>query len=170
MSNVCLRRATPDDLDFLHDVFSDADVRPFLAAGKPLDRDALARELGRQDEEPQAYGRFIVELDCEPAGTLAFERVNKRSRIARCGGLAVHARFRGRRLADQAARLFQRHLIFDLGYHRLEMVVYGFNERAQRHAERAGWIKEGVKRKAYLRGDEWVDGVMYGLVREDLEP
>ena len=95
------------------------------------------------------------------AATLAFERINERSRIARCGGLAVHPRFRGRRLADDAARLFQRHLIFDLGYHRLEMVVYGFNDRAQRHAERAGWIKEGVKRKAYLRGDEWVDGVMY---------
>jgi RimJ/RimL family protein N-acetyltransferase len=170
MSDVRLRRATPDDLDFLHDVFSDADVRPFLAAGKPLDRDALAQEIERQDEDPEASGRFVVELDGEPAGTLAFERVNKRSRIARCGGLAVHSRFRGRRLADDAARLFQRQLIFDLGYHRLEMVVYGFNQRAQRHAERAGWIKEGVKRKAYLRGDEWVDGVMYGLVREDLEP
>jgi steroid delta-isomerase len=47
--------------------------------------------------------------------------------------------------------------------------VYGFNERAQRHAERAGWIKEGVKRKAYLRGDEWVDGVMYSVIREDLD-
>jgi RimJ/RimL family protein N-acetyltransferase len=169
MSDVRLRRATPDDLDFLHDVLSDADVRPFLAAGKPLDRDALAQEIEWQDEDPQASGRFVVELDGEPAATLAFERVNKRSRIARCGGLAVHARFRGRRLADEAARLFQRHLIFDLGYHRLEMVVYGFNERAQRHAERAGWIKQGVKRKAYLRGDEWVDGVMYAVLGEDLE-
>ena len=170
MNDVRLRRAGADDLDFLEDVFSNDDVRPFLAAGKPLDREALASELERQNEEPQAYGRFVVELDGEPAGTLAFERLNVRSRIARCGGLAVHPRFRGRRLADTAARLFQRHLIFDLGYHRLEMVVYGFNDRAQRHAERAGWIKEGVKRKAYLRGDEWVDGVMYGLVREDLEP
>jgi RimJ/RimL family protein N-acetyltransferase len=169
VNDVRLRRAAPDDLDFLQDVFSDDDVRPFLAAGKPLDRDALARELERQDEDPQASGRFVVEFDDESAATLAFERVNKRSRIARCGGLAVHPRFRGRHVADTAARLFQRHLIFDLGYHRLEMVVYGFNDRAQRHAERAGWIKEGVKRKAYLHGDAWVDGIMYGLVREDLE-
>ena len=170
MSDVRLRRAAPADLDFLEDVFSDDDVRPFMAAGKPLDRDALARELERQDEEPQASGRFIAELDGEPAATLAFERLSERNGIARCGGLAVHPRFRGRRLADTAARLFQRHLIFDLGYHRLEMVVYGFNDRARRHAERAGWIEEGVKRKAYLYGDEWVDGVMYALLREDLEP
>jgi RimJ/RimL family protein N-acetyltransferase len=169
VSDVTLRRATPDDLDFLVDVFSDDDVRPFLAAGMRLDREALTGELARQAEDPQAHGRFIVEVDGEPAGTLAFERLNVRSRIARLGGLAIHPRFRGRRLADEAARLFQRHLVFDLGYHRLEMVVYGFNERAQRHAERAGWVKEGVKRKAYLRGDEWVDGVMYAVIREDLE-
>jgi RimJ/RimL family protein N-acetyltransferase/ketosteroid isomerase-like protein len=169
VSGVVLRRATPDDLDFLVDVFSDDDVRPFLAASKRFDRDALSEELARQEEDPVARGRLIVELDGESAGTLAFERINERSRIARLGGLAVHRNFRGRRLADEAARLFQRLLIFDLGYHRLEMVVYGFNERAQRHAERAGWIKEGVKRKAYRRGDEWLDGVMYAVLQEDLE-
>jgi RimJ/RimL family protein N-acetyltransferase len=169
VSGVTLRRATPDDLDFLLEVFADDDVRPFLAAGKRLDREWLLQELARQEDDPDANGRLIVELDGERAGTLAFERINERSRIARLGGLAVHPGFRGRRLADEAARLFQRLLIFDLGYHRLEMVVYGFNERAQRHAERAGWIKEGVKRKAYLRGDEWADGVMYSVIREDLE-
>ena len=169
MSEVRLRRATPDDLDFLLELFSDDDVRPFLAAGKRLDRETLAEEIARQDDDPQASGRFVVEVDGERAGTLAFERVNVRSAIARLGGLAIHPRFRGRRLADEAARLFQRHLIFDVGFHRLEMVVYGFNERAQRHAERAGWIREGVKRKAYRRDDGWVDGVMYAVIREDLE-
>jgi len=103
------------------------------------------------------------------AGTMGFERVNVRSQIARLERLAVHPDFRGRRLGDDAARLVQRHLVFDLGFHRLQMEIYGYNERAQRHAERAGWIKEGVKRKAYRQGDGWVDGVMYGLVREDLE-
>jgi RimJ/RimL family protein N-acetyltransferase len=81
----------------------------------------------------------------------------------------VHPDFRGRRVADEAARQFQRHLLFDLGYHRLQMEIYGFNERAQAHAERAGWVHEGVKRKAYDRRGEWVDGVLFGIVREDVE-
>ena len=81
----------------------------------------------------------------------------------------MHPRFRGRRLADEAARLLQRHLIRELGFHRIELEIYGFNERAQRHAERAGWIREGVKRKAYRRGDGWVDGVPLRLVEEDLD-
>ena len=49
------------------------------------------------------------------------------------------------------------------------MEIYGFNERAMRHAERAGFTREGVRRKAYWRDDEWVDGVLYGLVAEDLD-
>ena len=30
------------------------------------------------------------------------------------------------------------------------------------------FMREGVRRKAYWRNDEWVDGVLYGLVAEDL--
>ena len=103
------------------------------------------------------------------AGVLDPADVHTSVRIAHLGGLAIHPDFRGRRLADEAARIFQRHLLVDLGYHRLQLEIYGFNERAQRHAERAGYVKEGVRRRAYWRNDDWVDGVIYGLVREDLE-
>lgn len=47
------------------------------------------------------------------------------------------------------------------------MEIYAFNDRAMAHAERAGFIREGVRRKAYWRNGEWVDGVLYGLVVED---
>jgi RimJ/RimL family protein N-acetyltransferase len=33
-----------------------------------------------------------------------------------------------------------------------------------------GFVREGVRRRAYWRHGEWVDGVLYGLVREELEP
>jgi RimJ/RimL family protein N-acetyltransferase len=170
---VRIRRATRDDLAFLLEVVTDDDVQPFLAGGAAVDPNSVEEELSRQEAEPDAFGRFVIEVreDGEwlPAGTMGFHRVNVRSRIARLERLAVHPRFRGRRLADEAARLFQRHLIFDLDYHRLEVEIYGFNERAQRHAERAGFVREGVKRKAYQRHGDWTDGVLFGLVREDLE-
>jgi RimJ/RimL family protein N-acetyltransferase len=119
--------------------------------------------------DPVDFGRIVIEVDGEPAGVLGYERVNRRSRIAHLGGLAVHPRFRGRRVADDAARLLQSHLIDELGYHRLQLEVYGFNERAIAHAERAGFTREGVRRKAYLYEGDWVDGVLFGLVAEDLD-
>jgi RimJ/RimL family protein N-acetyltransferase len=143
-------------------------VEPFLAAIRPKDLESVVAEIARSRAEPEAYGMFVVEVDGERAGTMAFTRSNQRSRIADLGGLAIHPDFRGHRIADEAARAFQRHLIEDLGFHRLQLEIYGFNERAQRHAERAGFTREGVRRKAYWRDDRWVDGVLFGLVEEDL--
>jgi len=97
-----------------------------------------------------------------------FLRVNERSRIARVGGFAVEPRFRGRGVGVEAARRFARHLLLELDFHRLELEIYGFNERAQRHAEKVGYVREGVKRQAYLRRGDWTDGVLYSLLREDL--
>ncbi len=165
--NVSIRRATTDDVDFLVELVTHEDVEPFLAAVRAKGRDELLQEVARSDAEPDAFGVFVVEVDGELAGTMRFERGNQRSRIANLGGLAVHPDHRGHRVADEAARLFQRHLLDDLGFHRLQLEIYGFNTRALAHAERAGFTREGVRRKAYWRNDEWVDGVLFGLVAED---
>jgi RimJ/RimL family protein N-acetyltransferase len=167
--SVSIRRAEPGDLDFLLELMTHDEVEPFLAVIRPRDREGVAAEIERSQAEPQEFGRFVIEVDGQPAGLMGFQVANRRSRIADLGSLAVHPSFRGRRVADEAARLFQRHLLDDLGYHRLQLEIYGFNERAMTHAERAGFVREGVRRKAYDRRGEWVDGVIYGLVREDLE-
>ena len=167
--SVTIRRAVADDLDFLVELLNHEEVDPFLAASRGTDRDALAAEIERSEREPEAFGRFLVEVDGERAGAMAYERSNRRSRIARLGGLAIHPGFRGRRAADEAARQFQRLLFDELGFHRLELEIYGFNERAIAHAERSGFVREGVKRRAYLRHGDWVDGVLFGLVVEDLD-
>jgi RimJ/RimL family protein N-acetyltransferase len=166
--NVAIRRARPDDVDFLVELTTHAEVDPFLSARRATSREELLEEIERSRTEPDDFGCFVVEVEGERAGVMGFAVSNKRSRVARLGGLAIHPDFRGRRISDEAARLFQRHLIRELGYHRLELEIYGFNERAMRHAERSGFVREGVKRKAYRRHGEWVDGVLYGLIQEDL--
>jgi RimJ/RimL family protein N-acetyltransferase len=163
-----LRRAKPPDADFLLELLDDDEVRPFLGPRTAATRDDVLEEIEHSLAEPQGFGRFVIEVDGERAGMLGFHVANERNRIARLERLAVDPRFRGRRLADEAARLFQRHLIDDLGYHRLELEIYAFNERACAHAERAGFVCEGRKRKAYLKDGEWVDSVLYALLPEDL--
>jgi RimJ/RimL family protein N-acetyltransferase len=167
--SISIRRASADDADFIADLVTHEDVEPFLAAVRAKDPEDILAEIERSEAEPDGFGVFLIEVDGIRAGTMRFERGNVRSRIANLGGLAVHPDFRGAKVADTAATLFQRHLFDDLGFHRLQMEIYGFNERAMRHAERSGFVREGVRRKAYWRNDEWVDGVLYGLVAEDLE-
>ena len=168
-----LRRAERHDVDFLADLAVNEDVGPFLAAVSARDPDAFLEEIERAEGSPREHGRFVIEIDADgvtlAAGAVAFAVANRRSRIAHLFGLMVHPEFCGRGLAHAATRRFARYLVYELGYHRVELECYGFNDRAIRHFERAGFIREGVRRKAYWRHGEWVDGVLFGLVREDLE-
>ena len=164
-----LRRAKPPDADFLLELLADDEVRQFLGPRTATARDEVLEEIERSLAEPESFGRFVIELDGEPAGMLGFHVVNERSRIARLERLAVHLRHRGRRLADEAARMFQQLLLEELGFHRLELEIYAFNDRACAHAERVGFVREGRKRKAYLKDGEWVDTVLYALIPEDLD-
>jgi RimJ/RimL family protein N-acetyltransferase len=166
---ISLRRATVDDVDWLVELFTDEETEPFLGGRGPRDVEAMRAQVERSQEEPSETGRMIIEVDGERAGTMGFDLVSDAHRIARLGGLAVHPAFPGRGVADEAARSFQRYLIFDLGFHRLELACYGFNDRAIRHSERVGFVREGVKRKAYLRHGEWQDAVLFSLLREDLD-
>ena len=162
---IALRRATAADVDWLVELWRDDDTEPFL---RPMDADGIRAEVERSEREPETFGRLIVEVDGERAGVMGFEERSAVHRIAHLGGLAVHPDFRGRGVADEAARQLQRYLIFELGFHRLELACYGFNERAIRHSERVGFVREGVKRRAYLRHGEWQDAVQFALLREDL--
>jgi len=163
-----LRRAGAEDVGFLVSLATHEEVQPFLAAVSAHTAEDFREELERAEREPEYYGRFVIEVDGERAGAMAFSVANRRSHIAQLYGLMIDPAFRGRGLADSAARVFSQHLLFDLGFHRLELECYGFNERAIRHAERI-YVREGVKRKAYRRNDEWVDGVLFRLIKEDLE-
>ena len=163
-----LRRAETGDADFVAGLLDHDEVEPFLSARRPRGRDAVQALIERSQQDPNVAGLFVIEVEGEPAGTMEFETDNGRSRIAYLGGLALDPRFRGRGLAEEGARALQRHLLLDLGFHRLQLEIYGFNDRAIRHAERVGFVHEGTKRRAYRRHGGWQDGVMFGFVREDL--
>ena len=169
-----LRRANLEDVDFLVELAGHDDVEPFLSVRRARDPETVREEIERSLAEPVETGRFVIEVEegdgeWSRAGSMGFDLANRRNRIANLGGLAVHPDYRGRKLSDETARLFQRHLLLELDFHRLQLEIYAFNERAIRHAERSGFVREGVKRKAYWRHGDWVDGVQFGLLREDLE-
>ena len=161
-----LRRATADDVEFLVELVNDDDTRRFLGDRVSDTREAALADLARPDDE---FGWYVIEVDGERAGCVAYERLSEQHRIAQAGRFVIAPRFRGRGIGDDAARSFQRLLLGELGFHRVELQIYGFNERAIAHAERAGYVREGVKRRAYRKDGEWVDAVLFALTQEDLD-
>ncbi len=172
-TKVRLRRASRQDVEYMLALQIEPDVAPFLAAGRTASSEELLEEVERSLVEPNAFGRLLIEAplgrEWRLVGAIGFERTNKRSRIASIGGLAIHPDFRGRGLGEAAVRELARVLFGSLGYHRLEAGVYGFNEHGMSAIESAGFVREGVKRRAYRPQDEWVDAVWFGLLVEEFD-
>jgi RimJ/RimL family protein N-acetyltransferase len=166
---VKLRPVEPGDADFLVALMTDGETRPFLGNRTPETKLDVLDDIEASMHEPYHLSWFVGEVDGEPVGCVAFTRISEQHRIVEGGRFAIDPRFRGQGHGVALARAFQRHVLQDLGYHRIELKIYGFNERAIAHAEASGYIREGVKRRAYLKDGEWVDAVLFGLVQEDLD-
>lgn len=167
-----LRRARVADVPLLAAWADDPEVEPFMSALATRDHDALTAAVERSRGDAGRYGRFVIERTPErhPVGTLGFECQNERSRIVQIFGVMVDPQVRGSGLGGGAAALLARHLIDELDYHRVQLECYGFNAAAVHVFERAGFTQEGIRRAAYWRHGRWVDGVMFGLIAEDLAP
>jgi RimJ/RimL family protein N-acetyltransferase len=166
---ITLRRATPGDVPWLVALYGDGDVEPFLGGRRATDEAAVLAAVERSRDSPERYGCMVIEDAGAPAGTLSYNETSEPHRIVQLEALAICPEFRRRGIADEAARLAQRYLLVELGFHRLELACYGFNDAAIRHAERAGFVREGVKRRAYMRHGEWQDAILFSLLQEDLD-
>jgi acyl-ACP thioesterase/RimJ/RimL family protein N-acetyltransferase len=154
---VTLRPAGERDIEWLVELAGHPEVSGFLST------DAAARL-----REPDEHGGIqVIEAGGEPVGGVRWSLANRRSRIARISSLMLTPSARGRGDAVAALRELVGQLRRDVGAHRVEAEVYGFNAPALRTFERAGFQLEGRRRLAYDRHGEWHDGVLFGLVSDD---
>jgi RimJ/RimL family protein N-acetyltransferase len=162
-----LRRARPSDAEFLFQLVTADDTRDFLGRAAGTIEEVLA-DIDRSEREPEVFGWLVAEMDGECVGCAAYQVTSPQNRIVEGRRLAIDPRFRGRKLGDEVARAFQRLILRDMDFHRLEVQVYGFNERAIAHAARVGYVREGVRRRAYLKNGAWQDAVLFSLLQEEL--
>ncbi len=159
-----LRPAVPADVPLLLALRAEPGTARWLAV---RDEDASALEAELAGPSPLA-GRLVVLLDGAPAGALAWQIVNRRSRIAELSDVLVAAEHRGRGVAARAALEAARRLVAEQGVHRVQLETFAANAAARRAFERAGFVHEGTPRRAYWREGAWQDGTLYGLLADEL--
>jgi RimJ/RimL family protein N-acetyltransferase len=71
-------------------------------------------------------------------------------------------------VAATALRLACRLVLTEHGFHRVQAETYGDNLAAQRLFARVGFTREGVRRRAYRRREQWLDGVLFGILADEL--
>jgi RimJ/RimL family protein N-acetyltransferase len=75
---------------------------------------------------------------------------------------------RGKGIMTQAVRAFCRYHLNRGELKRIEAHIFTFNEASKRVLEKAGFRKEGLLRKKYLKNKEYIDVEIYSLIDSDL--
>ncbi|MGZ4184307.1 MAG: GNAT family N-acetyltransferase [Solirubrobacteraceae bacterium] len=165
-----LRPAGADDVAYLAALAADPQVEPFLAFAA-ADEHRLLALISAPGPAPGSGGLLVIESpDGRPLGGLALTVVNARSRICDISRVMVAPDSRRSGIALTAIWMACSHAVRDQGMHRIQAECYGDNPAAHRLFERAGFTREGTRRRAYWRGGDWLDGVLFGLLAEELSP
>src|SRR4051812_21627050 len=139
-----------------------ADLAPLIALAK---RPEIARTLAWNAAEALTAaleadnGELLVVEDAGAlAGGVRWTLTNRRSRIVEIRGLMLDPAFHGRGRAAATVRELADRLSGDHGMHRTEAEVMGSNQAAGPLFERAAFVHEGPRRRAYDRHGAWQDG------------
>ena len=159
-----VRAASAGDARFIFALRVAPDTIGFLAVSDHSEAD-LRTELNAPTEHA---GRLVAQRQGRPVASLQWTVVNRRSRIAELSDVMVDPRARGRGIGTTLVQTAAQQLIDHHDTHRIQLEVYGDNHAAQRAFERAGFQREGTRRRAYWRHDAWQDGVLYGLLADEL--
>ncbi|MBA2516709.1 MAG: GNAT N-acetyltransferase [Solirubrobacterales bacterium] len=159
------RPASNDDRAWLLALVNRPEVVGSLAVGADATlAAALERaEAGADDESvlvlEDGHGNRI--------GLVCWQTHNRRSRIAGIHTLVIDPAARGQGHATSALREVVGHLLDERGFHRVQAETLGFNQSARHAFQTAGFVQEGIRRRAYDRHGAWQDGVIFGLVADD---
>jgi RimJ/RimL family protein N-acetyltransferase len=162
-----LREATDEDVSYLSSLAGDPEVEPFLAFGA-ADEDRMRSLIATAGPAPGSGGVLVVVAGGERLGAVGLTLVNPRSRICEVSRVMVRPDRRRSGVAATAIWLACRHALVDHEMHRVQAECYGDNAAAHRLFERVGFTREGTRRRAYWRRGGWLDGVLFGLLAEEL--
>ena len=172
---VRLRDVTLADLDLLDGWATDPQSRSeFNDFGEPpslMPRDVVAKGPLRNEHN----GVLIVERleDQMPIGTVGWHKVrygpNPESDAWNCG-IELRPEARGQGYGTEAQALLAEYLFETTSMNRVEASTDVANLAEQRSLEKAGWVREGVQRRAQFRAGEYHDLVTFSRLRTDRTP
>ncbi|HUH15552.1 MAG TPA: GNAT family protein [Gaiellaceae bacterium] len=161
---VVLRPLVEGDVERIVELGADPEVARWWPGLTP----EHVREKARGEDEGVTV--FAIVADGEVAGMIQhYEETDPDYRHAGID-LFLGTPFHGRGLGTDAVRTMARHLVRDLGHHRVVIDPDAANARAIRCYEKAGFRRVGVLREYWL-GPEgaWRDGVLLDLLAAELE-
>lgn len=99
-------------------------------------------------------------------GNIKIGPINHDHKFAKVGIIIGEKSLRKKGFATEALKLVVDYAFNTLGLHKLNAGVYANNTASVRLFETSGFIREGVEKKQYDCNGEYVDGIMFGCLRQ----
>ena len=134
----------------------------------PLDERQMQAWVDDTSGDPPRRRCWMARQDSDLVGhaQLAIDRRNGVGLVGRFGIAPAH---RGRGLATPLMHLVLEQAFADPGIERVELNVYTFNAAAIAAYDRAGFVREGVRRSSVAVGGARWDTAMMGILRPEYE-
>ncbi len=137
----------------------------------PLTHDQLRDYLaGSEGVNPLRKVWAVTDGPDQVVGHIELGAIDYDGRTASLCRVLVSQSFRGRGFCLPMVREALRIGFEELALRRIDLRVYAFNAAAISCYRRAGFLQEGLLRKATRVGDEYWDTVVMGILREEWRP
>jgi len=170
--NVRLRAIEREDIPRFVKWFNDSEVRRYLTTYEPMSR---AKEERWFEEYLTRRNDLILAIEVRQGdewvhiGNVGLHRIDWKNRVATLGVVIGEREYWGRGYGTEAVRAMLRYAFGELGLNRVELETYEFNPRAIRCYEKAGFVREGVRRRALYREGKFHDVILMGILRSEFQ-
>jgi [ribosomal protein S5]-alanine N-acetyltransferase len=141
------------------------------AAARPFTLEAETKWFEDNATPSQSLVTFgILELESKRLiGTCSLMEINPVNGIATLGIGIGEPECLGKGYGTEAVRLLVEYGMFFLNLHNIKLEVFGFNPRAIRAYEKAGFRLVGRRRAAYVLGGERYDDIIMDILRDEVD-
>jgi len=167
---VYLRPVEETDLPSCTRWINDPRVRQFLTTVSPR---SLADEQVWLESMRESDSEIVLTIvrreDDLPIGNIGLHRIDQVNQYATFGILIgeIHCHQKG--YGKEAVQLMLKHAFHALNLRRVKSSVLVPNKASIKLHKGAGFVQEGLRREQYYRDGQWVDEIIYGLLRSDWE-
>lgn len=157
--------------DGLRPMFDDPEGRRMTASTQVFDDDMLRSWLSTRQNHHDRADFAIVELETgRVLGEVVLNELDADEEFCNFRIGLTGPDVYGRGYGTEATSLVLDYAFDTVGLHRVELSVYPFNPRGQRAYEKAGFVREGVRRQALRWDGAWHDVIVMGVLATDPRP
>lgn len=165
---VYLRPFETEDLPLVRLWYNDPETRGLIGAALPMGRAAAEDWFAAMKQDKERVWFAIVEkASGKTVGEAGLLRMYYPWRTTDLTIIIGDPEARGRGLGSEAIHLLLDYAFGYLGFHRVSIGVVGWNDKALRFYERAGFRREGVRRDGYYWNHAFHDFVMMSILEDE---